>query len=318
MIKVNMPTVTIGIPAYNEASNINYLLRSIMRQKENGYRLEKIIVVCDGCTDNTAMKVKLLAKKYPKISLIIGKKREGKMRRLEMLYKMNKSNVFLSCDGDVVLENPLVLNKMLEKFDNDQIVVVGGRNKPIESDTLVGNLINTWWRLWYEVRKDFKDGNNIYNIRGSFLALRKTFLNSIKFPEFFISDAQFIYFTALAKGSKFRYASDASVLIRNPNNINDYFLQKRRAKPGRQVLKEIFGNEILKEYNIPKRYKLKAIIKMLIKEPIYTPLAGLFHIWFKVFPYKVKVVNQKGIWKVVESTKDGINTGYINQKHLSI
>ena len=67
-------TVTIGIPAHNEAENISYLLRSILRQKQRNYKLEKIIVVCDGCTDNTEDKVKQFAKKHKIVELIFDHK----------------------------------------------------------------------------------------------------------------------------------------------------------------------------------------------------------------------------------------------------
>ena len=57
------PTVTIGIPSYNEAQNIGQLLESLLKQVSNSYILEKIIVCSDGSTDDTEQVVKKLESK---------------------------------------------------------------------------------------------------------------------------------------------------------------------------------------------------------------------------------------------------------------
>ena len=44
-------TITIAICALNEEANIGKLLDSIMIQEEEGYKLEKILVISDGLTD---------------------------------------------------------------------------------------------------------------------------------------------------------------------------------------------------------------------------------------------------------------------------
>ena len=54
-------TVTIGIPAYNEQENISCLLRSIIKQKAWSYRLQSVVVVCDGSTDGTLGKARIIA-----------------------------------------------------------------------------------------------------------------------------------------------------------------------------------------------------------------------------------------------------------------
>ena len=48
-----IPTVTIALSAYNEAENIGRFLQSVLEQKENGFILEKILVISDGSDDST-------------------------------------------------------------------------------------------------------------------------------------------------------------------------------------------------------------------------------------------------------------------------
>ena len=42
------PSVTVAISALNEAQNIAAFLRSVLSQKEEGFVLEKIMVISDG------------------------------------------------------------------------------------------------------------------------------------------------------------------------------------------------------------------------------------------------------------------------------
>ncbi len=53
-------TISIGIPAFNEAVTIKRLLRSVLAQKEKGFVLREIIVLCDGSTDGTPFKWNLI------------------------------------------------------------------------------------------------------------------------------------------------------------------------------------------------------------------------------------------------------------------
>jgi len=81
----NKPTITIGIPAYNEEQNIANMLDSVLAQK-GSFKLEKIIVACDGCLDKTPDIVRKFQMQNKNIILLEGKRREGKLYRLNQFY----------------------------------------------------------------------------------------------------------------------------------------------------------------------------------------------------------------------------------------
>ena len=56
--KFKKPTLSIGIPAFNEEANIYFLLKDLLSQKMDQFNLERIIVNSDGSTDDTIEQVK--------------------------------------------------------------------------------------------------------------------------------------------------------------------------------------------------------------------------------------------------------------------
>lgn len=300
-------TVTIGIPVYNEAENIGYLLESIIRQRQSFFTLEKIIVICDGTTDGTDKKVAKKAEKNPVISFYFDGKRKGKMARLLEIYRMNKSDFIFIFDGDIVLSNVEVINKMVEGFSHKNIAIVGGNNQPIPPETFTGKLISKWSHVWFLARSSYNNGDNIHNIRGCIMAMRSTFAKTIDFPKEIVSDAQFIYFYAKSRKLNFNYVKDAIVFYRKPNSFKDYMFQTRRSgKPENEKLAVLFGDSIKKKYKIPFRFKIGAFLKMILKDPIFTPLSAGFYLLSIVFPYKNVSAKNETLWKSATSTKKSI------------
>lgn len=298
-------TVSIGIPVHNEAANIKYLLQSILRQKNNEYVLEKIYVTCDGTTDGTDIIVTELSKEDTRIVLRNDGKHKGKMKRLMEMYKVNKSEYLAIFDGDVVLGSAHVLENLLKKFTDNNIVVVGANNRPLPTTSAVGKLVNTASHIWYLARKSYKNGDNVNCIRGCCMVLENNFAKSIKFPKGLISDAQFIYFFTKSLSKKFYFADDAIVYYRKPTTINDYLSQSHRAVSEVSKLSHIFGDYVSYEYEIPIKYKILALSSMFLHSPFYTISSILFIYLMRYYPYNESMNN--GLWKRVNSTKVAIS-----------
>ncbi len=300
------PKVTVGIPVHNEVSNIGYLLQSIIRQRKTYFELEKIVVVCDGSTDGTDKKVEEKARKNSIIHIVKDRKRKGKMARLMEIYDMNKSDFIFIFDGDVVLAKTDVIENMIKHFNKDNIAVVGGNNQPVTEIGFIEKLISKWSHIWYLARSEYNKGDNIHNIRGCVMGIRANFARTIKFPNDIVSDAQYIYFYLLKKGLKFKFAKNAVVYYRKPDNVKDYFLQTKRSSSEQEKLASLFGESIKEKYRIPLANKLLAFLKMLNNEPFYTSLATGFYLLSIIFPYRRINLTDEKLWKSVQSTKRAI------------
>ena len=118
---MNKYTLTIGIPAHNEGGNIGLLLDSILRQKHTSYSLRKIIVACDGCTDNTASVVRSYSNRFKnKIMVINDGNRLGKAMRLNQIYKKADTDLLLTLDADVVMATDMEVEKMVQKMNRSR------------------------------------------------------------------------------------------------------------------------------------------------------------------------------------------------------
>ncbi len=304
MKKPKPVTVTIGIPAHNEEANIAYLLESILRQKGDNFVIEKIYVLCDGCTDATAKRARKFSKKHPIITVLDDGKRKGKIGRLNQLYRMNKSKFVFSFDGDVVLKGHKVIERMISAFKAKRVVLVSGNNQPVKAETLIERIYNAGFRMWYEIRKDYKGGNNIANIHGCAVALECSFAKSFKFPKKAdITDPGFLFLMAKERKGGFRYVKDAVVHFRSVNNLGDFFLQGTRNLKAKHATAEYFGDWVYEEYYIPKKYKVKGIIKMLFTDPVFTALSLILGLWLRVFPPGQLELETNAIWEVTKSTK---------------
>lgn len=300
-------TVTVGVPSYNEVNNIGNLLRSILKQETNSYRLQKIVVVCDGSTDGTPKKVREIAKKNKVVSVIYDKKRRGKAARLNQIYRMNRSDLVFTFDADTVLADFMVIEKMVSYFKNKKIAIVFGNKQPVDAQNLVEKLINTWLNLTYEFRKEIDGGDNVYNISGCALALRKSFSKQIVYPQGTIFIGGLLHKYLIKNRLKFKFAPDARILFRSPNNLYDYLLQIKRVDD-LDVYSDPYDNSINKIKKALVSMKLKKMLKMLMTNPIYIPLAIMFHIFTIFWPITIEThKKQNGFWETVVSSKKAIN-----------
>ena len=113
------PKFSIIIPAYNEEKHIETTLKSIPKSKNR-----EIIVICNGCTDNTEK----IAKRHSKV-ISLKEKNVSKARNIGALN--SNGNILIFLDADTCLtENSLEqINKELKKSIIGTCKVIPDSNK---------------------------------------------------------------------------------------------------------------------------------------------------------------------------------------------
>jgi len=306
------PTLTIGIPAYNEEGNILNLLQSIFRQSRKMFMLTHVIVACDGCTDDTVSVVKKFAQTHSCIKLIVTEQRSGKADALNRIYDNAQTSDYLyTTDADLVFEGKHDLEKLVTQLENNpQCVIAGPRHIPLWPETQWGRFAYVSYRSFEDAFLHWNHGNNFHTVMAAIL-LRGSFARSFRFPKGTISDQCYVYIKATQNNpSGFIFVSDAHVYFRPVDTFRDWRLLGIRSTAGDKddVLKH-FGNTILPAITIPKQLVILSLCKWMLKSPWYTFGSLLMNIGIRLFPYKKTSIN-KGMWEPTQSSKKGL--------HLSI
>jgi glycosyltransferase involved in cell wall biosynthesis len=297
-----MTSVSVGIAALNEGSNIKQLLMSILNQQMNEYELLEVIVVSDGSTDNTVQEVKAVNSTL--IKLIDYPNRAGKMKRFNEIFKIAKGDIVISIDADVLPEDDQTFYRLLQNFKDPQVAFASGRSKPLKARNFIESSINVSRLAWDTFRDSLKNGDGVYASNGKFYAITKQLASEITFPEQGSGDQGYIYLKCLKLGYKSKGCKDAKILFRSPNNLTDHIKQINRYEHD-YGWRDEFGNMVDEAYYIPTSMIYKEKLRIFIKYPLHSLFIFIVNVYAK-YIFKSKVVTEQH-WEIQNSTKEAIN-----------
>ena len=135
-ISINLPPVTIVIPAYNEEKHLANTVRSVL---ESGFPCE-LIVVDDGSKDRTLS----IAKSFePKVKILVHKKNRGKGAAMAWAIKEARGEIIVFLDAHLLgLKKSHLLFMVIPIVEGIADVTVGHCGTPLAS------LKNTLLPLW--------------------------------------------------------------------------------------------------------------------------------------------------------------------------
>lgn len=299
----NVKTVTVGIPAHNEQNTIAEVLKGVLSQIGNGFVLEKVFVLCDGCTDNTSSIVKEYANLHKLIELREDGKRMGKSERLNQLYSLSNSDICITFDADVKFGGKNVIEEMVKRFEDEKIGLVGGANLPLPPRTFFEKIVVAWLEVWYEVRKNFRNGSSVHNHLGCITAMSKSLYKKTLIPRTIVADDDYLYFNATQLKYEFAYASKAKIYFRTVSNLHDFFNQHSRFLTLKNSIRAHFGEWVIQYYKIPFKLKVKCLIKTFFKNPFYLSLSIIFQFALIGYTKFIKPNYGNGMWRVASSSK---------------
>ncbi len=294
--------VSVGIPAFNEEANIENTLRSILTQEGN-FKLERILVISDGSTDKTNKVVTEWSKKIRRIHLIAENVRTGKAARLNQLARLNKSEILICLDADTRLGHKYVFAELLRPLINSRVQVAAGNLLPAKAQNFFNRITNAMFLMWYEIRKNYKNGDNIHNLQGAIYAIRNKFARKVTLPEKTIGEQQYLYYKLSKHNGSFVFVKEAVTLISLPTTFSDFYLQGSRSLTEKYRLANHIHAKILPLYYIPLTHKLKGIISAFLYDPFYTSFAIIFSILIRLMPPQHDPLLKKGLWTRVSTTK---------------
>lgn len=307
-MKKTLPTLSIGIPAYNEESNIAYLLDSLLRQKAISYKLIEIIVMCDGCTDNTASIVKSYKEKYPFIKIVDRKKRTGKAPALNQMYKIHRGDFLFQPDADLVLEGDKVLENLMKVITiDDRIDLVSPRHLAVKEKSLWSLLAYCSYGIFSDAAMKLHNGRNTYTVMGASL-IRGTFTKTFTYPKGIIGDQTYLFASVIHHNSHgYRFARKAHVYFRTVGTFKEWReLGVRSTGADKMTVLDRFDHSLVdKYYTMSHELYFNSLKKYFFANPLITILTLAMEVYIRAFPLKNSSV-KNGTWEPNASSKVGI------------
>lgn len=207
--------VSIIIPAYNEADNIINCLNSLFNQT---LKVLEIIVVDDGSTDTTVVKVLKLSKTLPKIKLI-KQAHQGPAKARNLAASQAKGDILVFVDADMEFDQSFLKQLTLPIFNHTAIGSWSGNE-------WVKNWQNVWARCW-NYNQNRSDAKMVSNDQGQ----KKVFRSILKSEFIRVKGFDSIGYTDdWSLGSKLGVepkVTTAKFYHHNPNTLVTVFRQAR-------------------------------------------------------------------------------------------
>lgn len=131
----NQHTISLIIPAHNEAANIKKVLLAIAQVDE----LDEIIVVADACQDQTAQ---IAASVNPQIKIIERPTTQGKGSAMIAGVKATKGDILVFVDADLENLRPEHIKQIINPVINDEAIMsVGLRDRVLGLSALIPKIL---------------------------------------------------------------------------------------------------------------------------------------------------------------------------------
>lgn len=291
------PSIDIGIPAFNEEKNIARLIRSVLAQDSDTFKLTQVIVVSDGSTDSTTSSAKSL--NDSSLTVIDHTDNAGKPARINEIIKLSRSDIVVLLDADVVVDSPTTIQTLIRPILQSSATLVSGQPKKINSDSFTDRVMDVSLYLQNEVKNRSRDGQSVYACHGRIIALdRRAFVN-LTVPTSALGDDAYLYFYNRANGGRFVYAKDATVAFKMPQSLHDFVKQRNRFKSTPQEESAAFGPEALAEYKIPLRLSLSVLLSAIAKYHLYT----FAYLYYRFVAKVASVFDGPAVWTPSGTTK---------------
>jgi poly-beta-1,6-N-acetyl-D-glucosamine synthase len=219
------PTVSIILPAHNEAAVIARCLESV---RKLDYPRDKMEILCgsDGSTDGTNTILEQVSRQEPLLRALYFKVRRGKMLTLNDLVAQASNDILFFLDADIVV-HPDALTAHVRHFVDPQIGAVGG-DISLESNepTMLFAAEKRFWEVDRELRKNEARIGSSMALYGGNYTMRRELWRPLPSP--FIYDDFYSVLSVQLQGRRVLFDNTAIVNETFARTTHDEFRRKKR------------------------------------------------------------------------------------------
>lgn len=259
-------SVTVGIPAYNEAANITYILREILAQNQDGFVLEKIVVNSDGSSDETVLLARSIGDH--RIIVVENHDRKGQSVRQNEIIASTTSDILVLLNADIALDGRDFLGSLVHPIIAGGADFTSANMLPIKPDSFLEKVLAFSLDLKNLLFEDWRNGNNLYTCHGAARAFARSYYKHFRFSDSVGEDA-YSYLFGATRNYRYQYVSQAVSRIKLPDTIADHLKQSRRFFHSQSRFSDIFGPTFVeREYAYPLGRALSKIVATGLRHPI--------------------------------------------------
>ncbi len=293
--------ISIVITSKNEAGSIGRAIGAFAGEDYKGEGFEIIVVAPDEATLNAAQAA------YAKTKLLRDAG-HSKAEALNLTKRHIKGEWVIFSDGDVRIEKGAVAELLKKRVG---AAAVGGR--PVYWQQECDRQPYKFWQeslltTAHELRQRAAQNKEMLLLSGYLFMLKTAIFRKVNLPADLLAEDEYISNYLWQQGYVSVYAPEAKVMVKYPNNYNDWLKQKVRTLAAGYQLKRSAKRRAMRSFRreVGGVFLIWRLNVKNFKQAIWMGalLAARLHAWLLAF-YKFKILKQKQkkIWQRVESTK---------------
>lgn len=295
---MKLPTVTIGIPAYNEAATIDSLIKKLLAQRQT-YRLDEIVIVSDGSNDATTEIVTTFSKP---VVLVTNRTRRGKPYAVNKIFARAKSDIVVILDADLKIASDKVISTIIKPLvDNPRVQLASALAAHERVHNLPSRIALASNQIW-EKAITYPKQHDLYLCSGSVRAFGRKLYRKLRFQDYSADDA-YAYLACRHAGHEFAYVPGVDILQKLPTTLHDFLSQTTRFIESKNIQHKMFPSNFVEQYyTVTWKDKLRASLWYMSKDP----LAEISYLVLRIYVSFQRIfghTNQSSLWQIVRSTK---------------
>lgn len=219
--------VSVIIPAYNEAANIDATVRSVFAAMN---AFDELIVVDDGSTDGTLAIVRDLKLFFGDRLRVLAKQNGGtKGAALQYALPFAKHEITVCIDADTIIDAD-ALTMLARHFDDERVGAVAGKVYPAHIRSLLGAFQYLEYIQGQNLDKAvFAAGNAVNVVPGAIGAWRTTAVSQAGgYSLDTVVEDQDLTLALLTNGWRIHFDPDARAYTETPDTVQQFFRQRYR------------------------------------------------------------------------------------------
>lgn len=224
---VRRRAISVIIPAYNEAANIDATVRSVFASMGSH---DELIVVDDGSTDGTLAIVRDLQRFFGERLRVLAKENGGtKGAALQYALPFARNEIMVCIDADTIIDGE-ALTILARHFDDERVGAVAGKVYPAHIRSLLGVFQYLEYIQGQNLDKAvFAAGNAINVVPGAIGAWRATAVAEAGgYSLDTVVEDQDLTLALLTHGWRIQFDPDAKAYTETPDTVQQFFRQRYR------------------------------------------------------------------------------------------